>query len=128
MKDKLMVYRGATLRSRFGGYGKIVEDSVIGGSRYIRKNTVFNVVSINLWTQSILAVNIATKDTLSLDYDYILENCEVIGNPVNTVIDGVAIIDTTKETQGVNWLKVLSILTLLNFIGICVILLALNIH
>jgi hypothetical protein len=120
MKDKILVYRNATLRSIYGGYGRIVEDSVVGNSVYIRKNTVFTVVSINLWTQSILAVNQATKETLSLEYDYILNNCEVAGNPKNTIIDCVAIIDTTEQKPEFNLLKLIAIVSILNLLGIAI--------
>ena len=103
MLDKLTVTRNSVLRSRFGGYGRIMEDSVVGDTRYIRKNTVFTVISINLWTDTILAVNQATKGTYSLEYDYIIENCEVIDIPKNTILDSIAIIDTTEEKHGVDW-------------------------
>ena len=120
MENKILVYRNSTLRSKFGGYGRIVEESVVGKSVYIRKNTIFTVISINLWTQTILAVNQATKETISLEYDYILSNCEIVGNPKNTIIDGVAIIDTSEQKPEFNWLKLIAIVSILNLLGIAI--------
>ena len=100
--DKITITRGSVLRSKHGGYGRSVEDGILKDARYIRKYTVFEVISINLYTQTVIAVNRATKESFSLDYDYLLNTCELLSTPKTAVINGLSIINISKE-KPVKW-------------------------
>lgn len=90
--SKIIITRNDTIRTIYGGYGRTLEpEGNLGPFRYIRKGTFFTVISFNLYTQTILAVNQETKETFSLEYAYILENCRLIDPPKNKVIDAIAI-------------------------------------
>jgi len=102
MMDKITITRGSVLRSKYGGYGRIVEDGILKDARYIRKYTVFEVVSINLYTQTVIAVNKANKESFSLDYDYLLSTCELLSTPKTAVINGLSIINISEE-KPVKW-------------------------
>lgn len=124
--DKVVVARNATLRTKQGGYAQIVEDSVLKQHVYLKKYTVMTVISISLYTQTILAVDSATKQTYSLDYDFILENCEIIKQP-NSLVDAVSIVNVSDVKSkkdyfplfcvltGVELVILVSIVALLNF-------------
>ena len=91
--DKIFLARNAIIKSKFGGYGRVVEDGALGQCVYIKKYTTFTVISFNLYTQTVLLVNSETKDTVSVEYKYILENCDIVKQPKNVLLDGIAIVD-----------------------------------
>lgn len=93
MKDKMILARNTLIRSVSGGYGRILEESELKDYVYIRKNTVMRVFSFNLYTQTVLVTNIATKQTYSLDYDYLLECCDIVKAPDNVVLDAISIVN-----------------------------------
>lgn len=93
MKDKMILARNTLIRSVSGGYGRILEESELKDYVYIRKNTVMRVFSFNLYTQTVLVTNIATKQTYSLDYDYLLECCDIAKTPDNVVLDAISIVN-----------------------------------
>lgn len=95
--NKVTLSRGVRLRSTLGGYGRIVENGVLGNSVFLKRYSVFQVLSFNLYTNTVIASEDGTNRTVSLEYDYIIENCEVLNTDYNgVVINGLAIIDTTK--------------------------------
>lgn len=96
------IARGTVIRSIYGGYARIVEDGVLKNSVYVKKNTVFRVSTINLYTQTVIAIDEATKRTLSLEYDYILNLCEVVTHDKSTVVNGMAIVDTYENKSNPN--------------------------
>lgn len=97
--DKIFLSRNAVIRTKFGGYGRLMEENSLGKAVYIKKYTVFTVISFNLHTQTVLAVNQATKETVSLEYSFIIENCEIVKQCDHVVINAVAIVDTTEEIK-----------------------------
>ena len=82
---------------------RLLEESELKGHVYIRKNTIMTVISFNLYTQTVLAVNSATSETYSLEYDYLLENCEIVSAPKNSVIEAISIVNVcpVKEYENV---------------------------
>ena len=103
MMDKMILARNTKIRAISGGYGRLLEESELKGHVYIRKNTIMTVISFNLYTQTVLAVNSATSETYSLEYDYLLENCEIISAPKNSVIEAISIVNVcpVKEYENV---------------------------
>lgn len=101
--NKVNITRNSILRSKFGGYARLIKDGVLGESIYVKKNTVFRVSTLNLFTQTVIAINEATKVVVSLDYDYIINSCDLI-NTENTseVINGLAIVDLTESNGNPN--------------------------
>ena len=110
MKDKMILARNTLLRSVSGGYGRILEESELKAYVYIRQNTVMRVFSFNLYTQTVLATNIATNQTYSLDYDYLLECCDIAKNPENVVLDAISIVNVcpVKEFED-SYKKILNV-------------------
>ena len=78
--NKLIVTRGSLIKSVYGGYARIVEDGVLKHSVYVKKNTVYRVNTINLYTNTVIVVEEATKKALSLEYDYVIHSCELFNN------------------------------------------------
>ena len=97
----ITIARNSIIRSKFGGYGRIIEDGVVKNSVYVKKNTVFRISTFNLFTQSVVAIEEATGRALSLEYDYIL-NCEIVSNDKQTVINGMTVIDTAEDKKDYN--------------------------
>ena len=97
----ITVARNSLIRSKFSGYGRIIEDGVVKNSVYVKKNTVFRISTFNLFTQSVVAIEEATGRALSLEYDYIL-NCEIISNDKQTVINGMTVVDTSEDKKDYN--------------------------
>ena len=100
--DKLTVARGSLIRSVYSGYARIVEDGVLKQSVYVKKNTVYRVNTINLYTNTVIVVEEATKKVLSLEYDYVIHSCELLNHDKSTVINGLAIIDITEDKSNPN--------------------------
>ena len=100
--DKLTVARGSLIRSVYSGYARIVEDGVLKQSVYVKKNTVYRVNTINLYTNTVIVVEEATKKVFSLEYDYVIHSCELLNNDKSTVINGLAIIDITEDKSNLN--------------------------
>lgn len=97
--DKIFLARNAIIKSKFGGYGRVVEGGALGQCVYIKKYTTFTVISFNLYTQTVLLVNSETKDTVSVEYKYILENCDIVKQPKNVLLDGIAIVDLNEGKE-----------------------------
>ena len=97
---KQTVARGSLIRSEHGGYVRLVKDGVLQQTIYVKKNTVFRVNTINLYTQSVIAIEEATGRAMSLDYDYILENCVVLSHKQTPVLEGIAVVDMGEEQKG----------------------------
>ena len=100
--DKLIVTRGSLIRSVYSGYARIVEDGVLKQSVYVKKNTVYRVNTINLYTNTVIVVEEATKKALSLEYDYVIHSCELLNHDKSTVINGLAIVDITEDKSNPN--------------------------
>lgn len=94
--------RGTLIRSIYGGYARIVEDGVLKNSVYVKKNTVYRVNTVNLYTDTIIVIEEATKRVLSLEYDYIIHSCELVNHDNSTVVNGVALIDTYEDRTNPN--------------------------
>ena len=97
--DKVVIARGTLIRNKNGGYARVVEDGVLGESVYVRKYTVFRVSTINLYTQTVIVTVESTGKVLSLEYDFILKNCEIASHDKSTVVNGMAIVDINKEVD-----------------------------
>lgn len=121
----ITVARNSLIRSKFGGYGRIIEDGVVKNSVYIKKNTVFRINTFNLFTQTVVAIEEATGKAISLDYAYVL-GCDIVSNDKQTVINGMTIIDTAEDKVDYTntylliaaWCSVISCLLLLILLGI----------
>ena len=100
--NKLTIARGSLIKSVYGGYARIVEDGVLKHSIYVKKNTVYRVNTINLYTNTVIVVEEATKKVLSLEYDYVINSCELLNHDKSTVINGLAIIDITEDKRNPN--------------------------
>lgn len=95
--NKITLSRGVRLRSNLGGYGRIVSDGVLKDSVFLKRYSIFQVLTFNLYTNTVIVSEDGTDRTISLDYDYIMESCDVLNTDYNgVVINGLAIIDTTK--------------------------------
>ena len=100
--NKLIVTRGSLIKSVYGGYARIVEDGVLKHSVYVKKNTVYRVNTINLYTNTVIVVEEATKKVLSLEYDYVIYSCEILNHDKSTFVNGLAIIDITEDKSNPN--------------------------
>lgn len=98
--NKILLTRNDTIRNIYGGYARVLgSEGELGPYKYIRKGALFTVISFNLYTRTVLAVNQETKETFSLEYDYLLENCRVLGPLKNKVLDAVAIFNISQPEQ-----------------------------
>lgn len=100
--NKLTVARGSLIKSVYGGYARTVEDGVLKHSVYVKKNTVYCVNTINLYTNTIIVIEEATKKVLSLEYDYVIHSCELLNHDKSTVINGLAIIEINEDKSNPN--------------------------